>query len=147
MTGSRLILMILCAVVVEGRAEEVNRFAEPADIAHVDATITAFMEKYEVPGLSIALAKDGQIVLAKGYGMANKRSKIAVTPQHSFRIASVSKPITSIVIMKLVEMKRLSLDDRVFGPTGILGGTYRTKDEHLLQLTVRHLLRHEVGPE
>jgi CubicO group peptidase (beta-lactamase class C family) len=129
------------------RAAEVNEFAAASDAKHIDTTITAFMQKYDVPGLSFALSKDGKILFAKGYGVANKETGAKVTPDHSFRIASVSKPITAIVVMKLVETKRLSLNDKVFGSTGILGKTYRTKDKQLLRVTVRHLLEHGVGPE
>jgi CubicO group peptidase (beta-lactamase class C family) len=129
------------------RGAEVNEFAAASDAKHIDTTITAFMQKYDVPGLSFALSKDGKILFAKGYGFANRESRAEVTPEHPFRIASVAKPITAITIMKLVEMKQLSLDDKVFGSTGILGKTYPTSDKHLLQVTVRHLLEHGVGPE
>jgi D-alanyl-D-alanine carboxypeptidase len=89
-------------------------------IPQVDTVVARFMKKYDVPGMSIAIAKDGKLVYAKGYGYANKATGEKVTPSHLFRIASVSKPITAVAVLQLVETGRLSLDAKVFGDGGIL---------------------------
>jgi CubicO group peptidase (beta-lactamase class C family) len=106
-----------------------------------------FMHKYKIPGLSIAIAKQGHIILAKGYGFADLDKKIPVNIMHKFRIASISKPITAVAIMKLREQGKLSLDDKVFGKDGILANDYSVEDQLLEKITVRHLLEHTAGKE
>lgn len=119
----------------------------PAKDINADSLCGDFMTKYNVPGLSIAITKSGNLVFAKGYGKANLKKDIDVSTKSLFRIASVSKPITAVAIMKLVEMGKLSLDDKVFGDGAILKNTYGNKpyDEKLLKLTVRILLMHRAG--
>ncbi|MEH2457268.1 serine hydrolase domain-containing protein [Nostoc sp.] len=113
----------------------------------INQTVAQFMQDYDVPGLSLAIAQDGRLVLAKTYGLADKSTKKRVAPRHRFRIASVSKPITAIAIMKLVEQGNLELNDRVFGEGGILGTTYGTTPykTNVDQITVEHLLTHLGG--
>lgn len=123
----------------EGLSEEDN--------ALIERVVREHMEKYDTPGLSLAIAKDGRLVVARGFGWADKEQKVRVEPKHRFRIASISKPITSIAIHKLVEMGRLKLDERVFGEGAILGRTYGSKpySRAVEQITVRHLLEHAHG--
>lgn len=106
-----------------------------------------FMADFQVPGLSIAISKNGKMVLSTAFGIAEKESSTAVTTSHRFRIASVSKPITSIGIHHLILQRKLSYADRVFGAGSLLGddfgGLKITKD--LEQITVEHLLTHTAG--
>lgn len=97
------------------------------------------MDKYKVPGLSIAIAKDGRIVRREAFGFADLEKKEALGAAHQFRIASVSKPITSAAIFLLVEGGKLKLDDLVFGKAGLLG--IAGPDG----ITLRHLLTHTSG--
>lgn len=113
----------------------------------IDNFVHAFMTENNVPGLSLSISKDEKIVYSKGYGYADREAGSRITPQNLFRIASISKPITSIAIMKLVEEKKLALDDKVFGPTGVLKNSYRTHPykKDILNITIRHLLQHLSG--
>ena len=97
--------------------------------------------------VSIAIVKDEKLVFAKGYGFANEEAKIQITPNHLFRLASVSKLITAVAIMKLVENSKISLDSKVFGKYGILNDDkfLHIKDKRLENITVRHLLNHSGG--
>lgn len=117
------------------------------DLAVVDEAITDFMTQYNVPGLSLAVVKNEKLVYAKGYGKADTENGEDVNKNSLFRIASVSKPITGIAIMKLAETGMLSLDDTVFGEDGLLGTRYGSKSYSpvLKQITVRHLLWHTSG--
>lgn len=120
---------------------------QPEDREHIETKIQRFMTEFDVPGLSIALSKDGQLVLVRGFGFADKAKETPVTPAHRFRIASVSKPITSIAIHTLIDEGKLAYDDEVFGPGSILGNDFgrpeisRESDE----ITLEHLLTHTVG--
>jgi D-alanyl-D-alanine carboxypeptidase len=115
--------------------------------AFIDANINAFMLKYGIPGLSIAIAKDNEFILAKAYGYSNDETKQSLNTAHQFRIASLSKPITAVAIMTLVEQHKLSLDDRVFGSGGLLSMPYPADNHHVGSITVRHLLEHSAAPE
>jgi CubicO group peptidase (beta-lactamase class C family) len=117
------------------------------DIATIENAIKTFMSKYNVPGMSVAITKDERLVYAKGYGFADKERNLPVTTGSLFRLASVSKPITAIAVLKLVDGGKLSLDQNVFGATGVLGTTYGKQPYSPLleQITVRQLLSHTAG--
>ena len=67
------------------------------------------MTKDRIPGLSIAIAKDGEIVWAEGFGYANLEHKVKAKPNTAYRSASIGKPITATAIMQLVEGGKLNL--------------------------------------
>ncbi len=109
--------------------------------------VAAFLRNYAVPGLSLAIAKDGKLVHAGGYGLADRDSGRQVSTSSLFRIASVTKPITSVACFRLVEAGKLALTDTVFGTDGILGTTYGKEkySETIEAITVQHLLEHTAG--
>ncbi len=116
-----------------------------SDTVRLDSTIRAYMIRNNVPGLCLAFCKNDKIVFAKGYGYAIKDT-LAAEPSQLFRIASVSKPITSLAIMNLVAEGKLHLGDKVFGPSGILKQFPVPAANGLaLQITVSHLLHHVSG--
>jgi Beta-lactamase len=67
-----------------------------------------------VPGASLAIARDGRVIYARGFGYADVETREAVEPDSLFRIASVSKTFTSAAIMLLVQRGRLKLSDAAF---------------------------------
>src|SRR5687767_1672382 len=91
------------------------------DLGFINNKVKKYMDDFNVPGLSIAVMKDGKLVYARGYGQADKSNGNMVSPNSLFRIASVSKPITAAAIMRLTETTNLKLSDKLFGPNGILG--------------------------
>jgi CubicO group peptidase (beta-lactamase class C family) len=105
------------------------------------------MRERGVPGLSVALTYDDRLIYSSAFGYADRDSDLLVTTEDRFRLASVSKAITSIAILYLVEQGRLSLSSRVFGNNSILGHTYGTKtfSPYELLITVQHLLEHTTG--
>ncbi len=125
---------------------ENNVFAAK-DLDLIATKVDAYMKKHSVPGLSIAVTQGERLVYAAGFGLADKDSGEPVGPDTRFRVASVSKPITSAAIMELVEGGQLGLDDKVFGANSILGGTYTTpkSNPNIDSITVRHLLGHVAG--
>jgi CubicO group peptidase (beta-lactamase class C family) len=112
-----------------------------------------FMSIYDVPGLSVAIAIKGKPAYAEAFGVADRDTGEVLTPQRRFRIASITKPITSVGIFTLIEAGKLKLDSRVFGPNSILGDDYylthfalRAPDRSIVeQITIEHLLTHTVG--
>ena len=85
-----------------------------------DAQIQSFMNTFDIPSVTMALAKDGELKYMRSFGYANLAQNEESQPYHMFRIASISKPITAIGIMKMVEDGTIALNDKVFGPGAIL---------------------------
>ncbi|HEX2534893.1 MAG TPA: serine hydrolase domain-containing protein [Chitinophagaceae bacterium] len=115
------------------------------DIAAIDNAVQSFMATYSIPGVSIAVTRQGKLVYAKSYGQMSASDNAPVTNASLFRIASVSKPVTAVGIMKLLESGKLTMDSKVFGPGSILGGDFPAAPAAVHDITVRHLLHHTVG--
>ncbi|MFO7999626.1 MAG: serine hydrolase domain-containing protein [Marinilabilia sp.] len=122
-------------------------FSDDPQFSSIDSEVERFLQRNEMAGASVAIAKDGDMVFAKGYGWADQDNRIRTEPYHLFRVASVSKLITAAGIMKLVEQDVISLDDPVFGPEGILNhppyDSYA--DKKVEDIKVVHLLNHSGG--
>lgn len=110
------------------------------------SVIQPLMSKWKIPGGSVALARRGEIVMAHGYGLADKAGNLPVTTSSLFRLASLSKPVTSAAVLKLAESGLLDLSARVFDIlTGIEPPPGSTVDPRLADITVLDLLRHSGG--
>jgi CubicO group peptidase (beta-lactamase class C family) len=138
------------AVVVQGAADANGAGPPeptPPERAAMAAIAQDYMQKYTVPGLSVAIGHGGRIIYAEAFGVADRERRERLLPSHLFRIASVSKPITSVAVFSLIEQSRLNLGDRVFGPGGVLGTDYGGPPYHpgVEQITVEHLLTHTCG--
>jgi N-acyl-D-amino-acid deacylase len=108
--------------------------------------VRALLKKHSIPGGAIAVLRDGKLKYARGFGYADVENKTPVAPDALFRIASVSKPITGVAIMKLVEEGKLNLDDRVAPLIAHLTpAPGATVDPRWEQITIRHLLNHTGG--
>jgi CubicO group peptidase (beta-lactamase class C family) len=105
------------------------------------------LKNYDIPGGQLAITYKGRLVYSRGFGFADKSTNTAVCPDNIFRIASLSKQITSITIMHLYEQGRIGLDDIVFGANGILNDSmYQTVlDRRVYDITVNDLLSHQGG--
>ena len=124
-----------------------NSMVSQAEFAGFDKTVNSFMKKWELTGVSVAVAKDGKLLYTKGFGFADKEKLIPTEPYHKFRVASVSKLVTAIAIMKLQENGQLKVTDKVFGPEGILNDELYNNpvDKRVYGITLAHLLSHEGG--
>lgn len=117
------------------------------ELASLDASIKEFLREHHPPGAAVAVSYRGRLVYSRGFGYADVEQKQAVQPDSQFRIASISKPITAVAIMKLVEQKKLDLDSKVFD---ILKDyqkqlTQKDTDPRLKEITIRQLLQHTGG--
>ena len=118
----------------------------PPGMETYDRRIPDLMEKWGVPGGAIAVVQDGRLVFAKGYGLADVENEELVQPDSLFRIASISKPVTGVAILKLREDGLLDLDERAFDILDHLeppGG--EILDPRIREVTVRQLLHHSGG--
>jgi CubicO group peptidase (beta-lactamase class C family) len=105
-------------------ADEPQPTPSEVELSVMAQSARLFMGRYQVPGLSFAIARHGQFVYRKSFGISDQATGARVTPSNLFRIASVTKPITSVAIFSLVEKGRLHLNDLVFGNGSILGFDY-----------------------
>ncbi|MDA7915833.1 beta-lactamase family protein [Verrucomicrobia bacterium] len=106
-----------------------------------------FMSERKVPGGSLAVSRNGRLLYAKGYGLADREKKEPVNEETLFRIASISKPITSAAIMKLISMGSLKLDTPILPYIELYsnGPFPESMDARWREITVRHLLHHTGG--
>ncbi len=121
-------------------------------LAAVDTAMLALLEKHASPGGQLAVAYRGRLVLSRGYGFADRDTHAPATPDSLSRIASLSKLITAVAILHLVESQKLDLDAPAFALLPHLTATpaaaparTRTPDPRLAAITVRHLLHHTGG--
>ncbi|WP_457281475.1 serine hydrolase domain-containing protein [Polaromonas sp. P5_D5] len=111
-----------------------------------DKAMLEVMKKYDVPGASLVVAKDGKLLLAKGYGYADRDKQDAMTPQTLFRMGSINKTLTAVMVLKLAEDGKLKLDDPVrplFEKAGIAPSS--PADPRVKDISIRHLLQHSGG--
>src|SRR5262245_39718564 len=107
-----------------------------------DDFLTGFMEKHNIPGGALSVVKNGKLVYVQWYGLADKSAKTPFTQSTLARIASVSKPITAVAVLRLVQEGKLSLDARAFK---LLGYEPFLKpdakpDARIWDITIRQLL-------
>ena len=120
---------------------------DPSDAKAMEDCIEAYLRKWKVPGISLSITKNGALLYNQALGFADPQRKEPLTTNHRFRIASLSKSITSVCIFRLVESGKLSLSDKVFGPSGLLSTRFKKvrKNPYLDQVSIEHLLTHMVG--
>jgi N-acyl-D-amino-acid deacylase len=112
----------------------------------LDDLILGVMDHHGIPGAGAALARDGKLLLAKGYGWSDVTTGAPAQPDTLFGLASVSKPLTAVAVLRLVEQGKLSLDDRVFDILkGIKPFPGAKLDPRLPTITVRQCLNHTGG--
>ncbi len=125
-----------------------NEVSDCPALAKMDQKIERFIGRWNIKGLSLAVTRNDSLLYAKGYGWADVENGRKMTPQNIMRLASASKLVTAIAIMRLVEDGKLNLNSKVFGPSGILNDTVFTNaidDKRLFDITVDNLLQHKGG--
>ncbi|WP_462116299.1 serine hydrolase [Lysobacter xanthus] len=114
----------------------------PAQLADFDAYVESARKRFEVPGIAVAIVKDGRIVLEQGWGVRDAGKPGEVTAHTQFAIASNTKAFTSMAISMLADEGKLSLDDRVVDhlPWFRMADPYITRE-----MRIRDLLAHRSG--
>ncbi|MEW4922839.1 serine hydrolase [Algibacter sp. 2305UL17-15] len=120
------------------------------EMTHCDTQMINFLNSFGIPGATFAISVNGRMVYSRAFGNANMTSTEVTRPYHLFRVASLSKPITSIGIMKMIDDGFLNLNDKVFGTGGILENHWyfsniTITDARYDDITVQMLLEHTSG--
>jgi N-acyl-D-amino-acid deacylase len=118
-----------------------------ADLEGFDRLMTSFVRERKIPGAALAVARGRKVVYSRGFGHADVDTREPVQPEALFRIASVSKPITAVTVLRLAEQGRVRLADKVrdfvkLDPHLEPGATY---DRRWDDITLLHLLQHTGG--
>ena len=131
-----VLLALLAASFAPARATENNA---PQDL---DAFAARVLKEFEVPGLAVAIVKDGKVLLAKGYGVRKLGETTPVDENTLFGIASNTKAFTAAALAMLVDEGKISWDDSVTKhlPAFQLYDPYVTRE-----MTIRDLLTHRSG--
>ncbi len=101
--------------------------------------VDSLMRVYQgdVPGASVSVIRDGQVVLSRAYGLADLENRASATPATNYRLASMTKQFTAAAILLLAEDGCLALDDPIIKWLPML--------PHAAEITIRHLLTHTSG--
>ena len=138
--GFRVFLVCFLFAILAATAVEAK---EPASLPpDLDAALAKVLKAFEVPGVGLAVVKDGKVLVAKGYGVRKLGEPAAVDAQTLFAIASNTKVFTATALGLLVEEGKIEWDGPVirYLPWFQLGDPYLTRE-----LTVRDLLVHRSG--
>ncbi|HTU21465.1 MAG TPA: serine hydrolase domain-containing protein [Gemmataceae bacterium] len=130
----------------------------PSRLQHLDALLQAAVERQQIAGGVLLLARRGRIGRLQAIGWRDREARTAMTPDTLFRIASLTKPITSVAVMMLVEDGKLRLNDpvskyvpefknpRVLAPSFLIGGpAFAWSSSASREITIHDLLTHTSG--
>ncbi|HVJ37819.1 MAG TPA: serine hydrolase [Stenotrophomonas sp.] len=127
--------MLLVSVVTQAQAL-------PAGLADFDARVERVRQQFDVPGIAVAIVKDGEVVLARGYGVREQDKPGRVDAQTPFAIASNTKAFTAASLSILADEGKLKLDDRVIDHLP----WFRMSDPYVTgEMRIRDLLSHRSG--
>lgn len=117
---------------------------ELSSLPPMDHAIDSFLQFWSLKGASLSIVRNDSLLYARGYGQADAGEPMR--PEVRLRMASVSKLLTAIGIMRLHDQGKVFLETPVFGPLGVLNAYDKhIRDEHYYEITVEHLLRHQAG--
>jgi CubicO group peptidase (beta-lactamase class C family) len=104
----------------------------------VDEYIHAEIQREKIPGLALAVLRDGQIIKVQGYGLSNVELDVPVKPETIFQTGSVGKQFTATAVMMLAEQGKLGLDEKIAKYLPEAPATWK-------DITIRNLLNHTSG--
>ncbi len=150
-----LSLCLLLLACVPGPSRPAGGTQRSPDVTAFTATLDELRVKARIPGLSVAIVQDGKVILAHGFGVADLEQHRPAAPETPYNIASVAKPISAAVALKLVELGKLDLDRPMTSYRGYTefcddfrqGAGIFSRDLHCdtEPLTLRNLLSHTVN--
>ena len=124
-----------------------NVFCDFKETERMERYLKNWMARYNIRGAQLAIMDNERLIYAKGFGWADQQDSVLLEAGDILRIASASKLITAIGVMKLCEEGKLTTESPVFGPQGILNDSIflQYKDKRVPKITVHHLLNHTSG--
>lgn len=117
----------------------------PGDVEAFDDALPGLLDEWNIPGATVAVMDGERLVFTRGYGAVGPNSDEPVRPEALFRVGSVSKPITAVAVLDLVERGHLSLDDAAVEILDDLVPDGGPTDQRVGEITIRQLLEHTAG--
>jgi beta-lactamase class C len=144
--------LISCSTPVK-KLPKLPKVKKNLEVVQIDSSFYEFINQYDTafstvfndmncPGASVVIVKDNEVVLMKGYGLKEAGSTDSVDAKSMFRIGSLSKGFTSVLVGRLVEKGLLSWDDKV---AECLPNFCLKNDEQTKRIEIKHLLSHTIG--
>jgi len=133
-----LIFLLPFAISAQNESKSIEQF-----VNELDKKIPKYLNNFSIPGTAIAIIKDGEIVLQKGYGFADIEKEIKVNTQTGFNIASISKTVAAWGVMKLVQERKIDLDapaEKYLSRWHLPKSAFNSDE-----VTIRRLLSHTAG--
>ena len=109
--------------------------------AEIDTYLVEQIKAADIPGLTVAVVRDGRVIYSRAYGVRELGKEEKLTPRHVFHFASVSKPFVATAIVQLAEAGKLNLSDPVVKHLPY----FRLADEGYRDITIRQILNHTSG--
>ncbi len=131
-----------------GQFQEPNRFqpGRRSSLGEIDEIMNQILQQFHVPGGACAVAHDGKLVYARGFGVANLRTGEPATPTTLFNLASCTKAISAFGALRLQEQGKLNLDTPFWDVIGRpMTADGRPPRPRIQEITVRQLLHHSGG--
>jgi N-acyl-D-amino-acid deacylase len=116
-----------------------------AELQAFDDAILQFMKERDIPAGTLAVMKDGKLLLSRGYGFADHDGTKPIAPDAPMRFASIAKPITAAAIRKLIADGKLTWETKPFVLLAVEPTEGQKADPRLKDITVRHLIDHTGG--
>jgi CubicO group peptidase (beta-lactamase class C family) len=142
------LLVLLVGMVVNGQTaalaakpsqqEPPLRLSEPLEVivADLESFIPEYMRQEDIPGVAIALIRDGEVVWTEGFGVTNALTRQPVTAETLFEVASNSKVVTAYIALRMVDQGLLSLDEPL---NAYLPEPWLPPSEYRDAITLRHV--------
>lgn len=138
-----LLILLVCLVRVPAYGQSDNPTPPSDALRYIDAWLEAQQAYDHLPGLSVGIVKDQELIWSKGYGVSDLKKKTPATSQTLYSICSITKLFTSIAIMQLYEQGKLRLDDSLLTVLPEAGIRQQFNDSG--PITIRSLLTHSSG--
>ena len=135
------ILLALCSSIVLAQAHFVQAQQHEFNRAiaqDIDAYVRGVMDAYEIPGVSLAIVKDGNIIHQNNYGYANLEHRVPISNSSIFRVYSLTKLFVAVSVFQLIEEDKLSLEDPISMYVPSLPSNWQA-------IQIKHLLSHSSG--
>lgn len=131
-------------IITQSQQEPPLRMSEPLEevVADLESFIPAYMRQEDIPGVAVALIRDGEVVWVEGFGVENAFTKKPVTQETLFEVASNSKVVTAYIALRLVDQGKLSLDEPL---NAYLTEPWLPPSEYRDTINLRHVLSHNSG--
>ena len=138
-----LLLSVIYPIAAGYNPKPVQTRIDKASVAHLESEIPRLMSQADIPGLSLAIIRNGKIAWLHNFGVKNSETKQAIDDSTIFEAASLSKPVFAYAVLQLVDSGKLDLDKPLIQ---YLPGRYDVGDDARLdQITARRVLSHTTG--